>query len=331
MRIEGSGHVGAGRLPAAGAAGGGDRPRPGLDTLSLHLAAAPSDGTAGPASRSDAGAGATLPKASGSAASGSLLVAATTASKRQAGADRSGGDPSILQNLETTNEEMVRRVGHDALDVIEHPLDSLLGMMEGMSFPLIHPIAAAEQLWNSVKSDPLDGSCDAVGTVAGSAYLVTVGIAAAAALAAPFTGGASLAVAASALAYGNAFGLVTVASDAGGILLHEVRGAEAKTAAAASSEGDQLASYTEDEALNLATWNAGTWVHDALGGADHLEVPSDVTGDIIGSVGIYDAPPVRFRWLKPLGGVHVSGGQVIQNDRARRHLLADQNPASRQG
>ncbi len=254
------------------------------------------------------------------------MLASLAAAKSQP-----ASDPSVLHNLETTNAEMVRRIGRDAVDVIEHPLGSLVTMVEGMSFPLLHPIAAAEQLWDSVKSDPLDGSCDAIGTVAGSAYVVAVGVAAAAALAAPFTGGASLAVAASALAYGNAFGLVTVASDAGGMLLHEVRGAEAKTDAAARSQGDQLASYTEDEALNVATWNAGTWVNDALGGADHLEVQSDVTGDIIGSVGIYDAPPVRFRWFKPLAGVHVSGGQVIQNERARRDMLTTEPPASNQG
>ncbi len=336
MRIEGSAQVGAGRLLAAGEAAGAGRPRPSVDTLSLLPATLRSAAAATPAfartSGSEAGSVATLPSASGAAVIGSLMAASPAAGASQtAGADKAAGDPSILHNLETTNEEMVHRIGRDVVDVIEHPIGSLLTMVDGMSFPLLHPIAAAEQLWDSVKADPLDGSCDAIGTIAGSAYMVAVGVAAVGALAAPFTGGASLAVAASALAYGNAFGLVTVASDAGGMLLHEVRGAEAKTDSAARSQGDQLASYTEDEALNVATWNAGTWVQDALGGGDHVEVQSNVTGDIIGSVGIYDAPPVRFRWFKPLAGVHVSDGQVIQNDRARRRMLTEQNSASNQG
>lgn len=253
--------------------------------------------------------------ATGGAAIGTL--SAPPATSRPAPKHR-----SIWANLLATNEEMVHKMAEDTLGVVEHPIRSLGHMALLMVFPFLHPVAAVEQLVSNVKSDPLDGTCDAVGSVAGSAYLISVLISIGALAAAPFTGGASLALAAGAMAYGNVFGYITVGADAGGILLHEVRGADARTAADAKAQGDQTASYAEDESLNLITWNAGNYVHDLLGGGSGDVMQSNVAGNVIGSVGVYDAPPARFNWGNFNAHAHGLGGQAIQNRPDRKRAVA---------
>lgn len=66
----------------------------------------------------------------------------------------------------------------------------------------------------------MGGIVDAVGSASGTAFVGAMAVAGLAVVAAPFTGGASLAVAAGLMALGIPFGYVSLGSDAAGMLLH---------------------------------------------------------------------------------------------------------------
>jgi len=207
----------------------------------------------------------------------------------------SDGKPSVADNLETTNKAMLAQIKADVLDFSHHPLQSLKAMATGMAFPLAHPIITAKSLAKDIQQDALEGSISAAGTATGVAFIGTVLAIGLGVLAAPLTGGASLALAATAASLTTPIALACLAVDGAGIVLHEVRGALADSESKAKKQGQDLAGYVEDAALNVATWVVGDAVQAKFfdapeGGASLKGAIGDATNNAIGLAGVYDIP-----------------------------------------
>lgn len=204
-----------------------------------------------------------------------------------------GPKPTVADNLLATHEAMLARMEADVLEFARHPLQSLETMATGMAFPLAHPFVTARWLARDLAADPLEGSIVAAGVATGVAFVGTVVAIGLGVLAAPVTGGASLALAATAAALTTPVALACLAVDGAGVVLHEVRGALAETEADARQEGEDMAGYVEDAALNLASWAVGDAVQARFfeSGAKGLgQAVGDVANNTIGLAGIYDMP-----------------------------------------
>ncbi len=198
----------------------------------------------------------------------------------------------VLQNLATTNKAMLEQVAEDTASVIEHPLTALSTMVKNMMFPLLHPIESAKSIVDAIKSDPLDGTIDGVGSVTGTMFVGSVIVEAAAVLAAPFTAGASIEMAAGILSVGETAGWISMGSDVPGIILHEVRGAVAGTASVAVIEGQNAASYAEDEGISLITWKLGDALEERM--TPNLgKNAAAILNDVVNCSGVYDPPPAQ--------------------------------------
>ncbi len=203
---------------------------------------------------------------------------------------------SILDNLVLTNKAMLGQIKADAAGALKDPLGTLGNMLKGLFYPFAHPIASARSMIRDIKADPLDGTASTAGTVCSLGWMASVLFAGAAVIAAPFTAGASLALVAPAFAIGNAFFAGVIVADAGGILLHEYRGATARSSGEAIAEGVELASYLEDEALNIVAWagsNALETRFGRLAAAEAGKAGGRVISETIGVMGVYDLP--RFK------------------------------------
>lgn len=161
---------------------------------------------------------------------------------------------SVLDNLILTNKAMLGQIKKDVAGVARHPLAAIGNMVKGMVYPFLHPVDAIKGWIQAIKEDKAGGTFSTAATVTSMAWLGCVAVAAAAVIAAPVTGGASLAVAAGAFAVGDAFFLGTIVADAAGIALHQYRGATAKSSGEAIAEGEAMAGYVEDEIFNLIAW-----------------------------------------------------------------------------
>ncbi|HEY9855086.1 MAG TPA: hypothetical protein V6D05_05055 [Stenomitos sp.] len=205
------------------------------------------------------------------------------------------GKPSVADNLETTNKAMLTQIKADVLEFTQHPLQSLKTMATGMAFPLAHPIITAKSLAQGIQEDGLEGSIAAAGTASGVAFIGTVLAIGLGVLAAPLTGGASLAFAATAASLTTPIAVACLAVDGAGVLLHEVRGAMADSADKAQEEGQNLTGYVEDAALNVATWVVGDAVQAKFfkapeGGVSLTGAIGDAANNAIGLAGVYDIP-----------------------------------------
>lgn len=233
--------------------------------------------------------------------------------------------PSVLSNLETTNRELVQQVERDVTDVAHHPWSALTGMLRNMVFPLLHPVTAVETMVAGIQEDHVGGIIDAVGSASGTAFAGAIAVAGLAVVAAPFTGGASLAVAAGAMALGTPLGYVSLGSDGAGMLLHEARGASAQAPDAARAEGAAIAPYAEDAALNLGTLVIGNAVEDRFfPGRPASEPVSNPMGDMvnntIGLAGVYSPPPISLKApVARLGRVAPHGDRLLLSQDPKRH------------
>jgi hypothetical protein len=202
---------------------------------------------------------------------------------------------SVIDNLVTTNKAMVEQIGEDIAGVVSNPLGALKNMVQDMFHPLLHPIETVRGAIEDIQANPVRGSIDAVSTATGVAFVGSVVLTALAVLAAPLTGGASLAVASGAMAFGNAIAYACIASNTVGILMHQVRGALADTEEEAKQEGRDMAAYVEDQALLAATWVLGDAVQ-AKYFPDKPNLPGLANGpssgwlvnNSIGLTGVYD-------------------------------------------
>ena len=200
---------------------------------------------------------------------------------------------SVFDNLVLTNKAMLRQIKEAVVGVARNPLGSLGNMLKGFAFPFLHPIQAFKGWKSDIEDDTLDGAFSVAGTVTAMAWMGAVIVAAACVVAAPVTGGASLAVAATAFAVGDAFFLGCIAADAGGILLHEYRGATAKSSGEAIAEGEALASYVEDEALNIVAWKGVSAAEAKLARsiqAQSLRLGGRAVAEGFSLAGIYELP-----------------------------------------
>jgi len=254
--------------------------------------------------------------------------------------------PTVLQNLVTENKAMVAQIGADLQDVVEHPISSLGHMVESMLFPMLHPVTAVRYLENMVKRDPVGGTIDSTGAAAGMATIGLVVVAGLAALAAPLTAGASLAVSAGALSAAETLGTATIAIDATGFALHEVRGAKADSADKAAEEGQNSAAYVEDQMLNLVATLGGnvleTHPPKATGNAVVDGTIGRISNNTVGLLGVYDSPAYisklaqMHKHTRVSHPGHVVGGAVLnetnpnqQDSRDRLQLSSQARQAGR--
>lgn len=202
--------------------------------------------------------------------------------------------PRVLENLKTTNEAMVGQIAADVMEFSRHPLQSLQAMAKGMVFPLIHPIKMAKSLAADIQEDPLAGSLNAAAVASGVAFVGAVLAIGVGVVAAPVTGGASLALAASAASLTTPIALACLAVDGAAIAMHQVRGALADSEEEARQQGEEMAGWVEDAALNVASWVVGDAVQaklfDAQKAASLVKSLGDATNNTIGLAGIYDLP-----------------------------------------
>lgn len=204
--------------------------------------------------------------------------------------------PTVAENLKTTNKAMLAQIKSDVMDFAHHPLQSLKTMAKGMAFPLTHPILMTKSLIEQIREDALAGSISAAGVATGLAFVGAVFLIGVGTLAAPLTGGASLALAASAAAMTTPIALACLAVDGAAIAMHQVRGALADSEAEAKEQGEEMAGWVEDAALNVASWVVGDAVQARFfpSGPDPAATLGRVLGDAanntIGLAGIYDVP-----------------------------------------
>lgn len=208
--------------------------------------------------------------------------------------------PSVSDNLKTTNKAMVAQIKADVMEFTHHPLQALKAMAKGMAFPLIHPVMMTKSLAQGIQEDALEGSITAAGVATGVAFVGAVLAIGIGTLAAPFTGGASLALAASAAALTTPIALACLAVDGAAIVMHQVRGARAATETEAKEQGEAMAGWVEDAVLNVATWVVGDAVQANFfpaspdGAASLGRALGDATNNTIGLAGLYDVPsPAR--------------------------------------
>lgn len=205
---------------------------------------------------------------------------------------------TVIDNLVTTNKAMVAQIGEDVASVVANPMDALKTMVEGMFHPLLHPVETLREAVEGIKAEPVKGTIEAFSTATGVAFVGAVVLTAAAVLAAPLTGGASLAVASGAMAFGNAIAYACIGANTAGILMHQVRGALAETEEEAKQEGRDMAAYVEDQALLAATWVLGD-AAQAKFFPDKPNVPGLkarpaqgwLLNNGIGTTGVYDPVP----------------------------------------
>ncbi|MBM3266723.1 MAG: hypothetical protein FJZ01_03655 [Candidatus Sericytochromatia bacterium] len=212
---------------------------------------------------------------------------------------------SLVDNLILTNKAMLRQVKDDAVGALKNPLGPLGTMLEGLVYPFLHPVATVKGMIKAVKEDPADGLASAAGTVGGLGWFTAVVVAALAVVAAPVTGGASLAIAAPAFAVGNAFFAGLMIADTAGILLHQYRGATAKSSGEAMAEGVAMASYVEDQALNILAWAGSNALETRVGrmvSREAARAGGRVVGEGLGVMGIYDMPAAQVRHLVQKAG-----------------------------
>lgn len=204
--------------------------------------------------------------------------------------------PSVVENLKTTNKAMVAQIKADVLEFSQHPLQSLKAMAKGMAFPLIHPLQMAKSLAKDIADDPLAGSINAAAVASGVAFVGAVLAIGVGVLAAPVTGGASLALAASAASLTTPIALACLAVDGAAIAMHQVRGAMADSEEEAMAQGQEMAGWVEDAALNVASWVVGDAVQarffesGSKAAATLGQALGDATNNTIGLAGIYDLP-----------------------------------------
>lgn len=206
----------------------------------------------------------------------------------------SDAKPSVLENLKTTNEALVGQIAADVMEFAQHPLKSLGAMAKGMAFPLVHPIQTAKSLAADIKDDPLAGSLNLAAVASGVAFLGAVLAIGVGVIAAPVTGGASLALAMTAASLTTPIAVACLAVDGAAIVMHEVRGAMADSEEEARKQGEEMAGWVEDAALNVASWVVGDAVQakffDAHKAAGLVKSLGDATNNTIGLAGIYDLP-----------------------------------------
>lgn len=239
----------------------------------------------------------------------------------------------VAQNVIDTNVTLVGQMAKDALVFVEHPIQSLAGMNYAMLFPALHPLTVVHSLEQGFHDDPWDGLMDAGGTLTGTLCTLGVFVGIVAAVAAPLTGGASLAVAGAALTEAEMTGYACMGFDAGGIALHEVRGAMAKTAAEAQAEGLATAPYAEDEAISGLTWVVGDHLEDRIS-AKFPEPTGRIVNDLIGLAGVYDGPvplytPDHKRPQKPIKATSKGPDTLTLSSTAQARLAAP--PATKLG
>ncbi|HEY9897889.1 MAG TPA: hypothetical protein V6D00_01795 [Pantanalinema sp.] len=219
--------------------------------------------------------------------------------KPAATAERAAEKPrSVIDNLVTTNKAMVEQIGEDVASVVSNPVGALKTMVQGMFHPLLHPVETVREAVEGIKAEPVKGTVEAFSTATGVAFVGSVVLTALAVLAAPLTGGASLAVASGAMAFGNVIAYACIAANTVGILMHQVRGAMADTEEEAKQEGKDMAAYVEDQALLAATWVLGDAAQAKffpdkpnLPGLKARPANGWLLNNGIGMTGVYDEPP----------------------------------------
>lgn len=204
---------------------------------------------------------------------------------------------SVIDNLVTTNKAMIEQVGEDIASVASNPVGALATMVKGMFHPLLHPVETVRDAVEGIKADPIKGTVEAFSTATGVAFVGSVVLTALAVLAAPLTGGASLALASGAMAFGNVIAYACIAANTVGIAYHQVKGAMAETEEDAKQQGRDMAGYVEDQALLAATWVLGDAAQAKffpdkpnLPGLKARPANGWLLNNGIGMTGVYDDP-----------------------------------------
>lgn len=230
---------------------------------------------------------------------------------------------SVVDNLVTTNKAMVEQIGEDIASVVSNPVGALKTMVQGMFHPLLHPVETVREAVEGIKADPVKGAVEAFSTATGVAFVGSVVLTALAVLAAPVTGGASLAVASGAMALGNVIAYACIAANTVGIAMHQVRGALAETEGEAKQEGRDMAAYVEDQALLAATWVLGDAAQAKffpdkpnLPGFKARPANGWLLNNGFGMTGVYDDPDAQATEVAARQA-HQKGDRLVLSSKAR--------------
>lgn len=205
---------------------------------------------------------------------------------------KSAASPSGADHLSVTTQAATAAAASQVVACAASPTEALKALVEAKLAPFSDPGATYQKAVERIQADPVKGSLQAVGTVAGMAgtgLAVAVGAAGVAAVALPEALGAAVVYEGAVIA-ADAFGALNLPNltGAAGLALHAARGTTATTAEEETAEGKAAGGDLQKLGFRKAVGVARSAVLSTMGLPPEL---NRAVGGMIGQVGCVPPKP----------------------------------------
>ncbi|HEY9898574.1 MAG TPA: hypothetical protein V6D00_05275 [Pantanalinema sp.] len=170
---------------------------------------------------------------------------------------------STAQKLKEGNRIALSEAGGTLAGVFTHPLGTLKSIARGIGDLVVHPDKAVASVADRFKRDPFDGVVATANLGAAYAGLGSLALVAGAFVAAPFTGGASLAILPLAGTLGSAAGAAGLVTLGASFAKNQVDIARSETRSELEKEAGELGADYANAGLQAVGYGAGKALHKA--------------------------------------------------------------------